>query len=152
MRRPGRRDAVGPTAGCGGGCSRLVMLGLVAGAVLSGPARAQDPHPAPAAAAEVPAGGTPPAAAAPPVPAAQVDAGRRAYTSLCVRCHGINLVSNGIGFDLRQFPAHDKARYLRSVNQGLRAMPAWQGIATPEQIEAIWVYIGSVNGWEGKAP
>lgn len=80
----------------------------------------------------------------PPTP----EAGRKAYTSFCVRCHGINLVvSGGAFFDLRRFPADDKARFVHSVSKGLRAMPAWEGIVKPEQIESIWLYIGSVNGW-----
>ena len=75
-------------------------------------------------------------------------AGRRSYTSMCARCHGLNLVTTGgIGYDLRSFPRDGKERFLRSVNKGLRAMPAWEGVARPEQIEAIWAYIGSVNGW-----
>jgi mono/diheme cytochrome c family protein len=77
-----------------------------------------------------------------------VEAGRRAYTSYCVRCHGINLVVTGSAFfDLRTFPKDDKERFVRSVNEGKRAMPAWKDIVKPEQIEAIWTYIGSVNGW-----
>lgn len=79
-----------------------------------------------------------------------VDAGRRAYTSFCARCHGINLVVTGSAFfDLRTFPKDDKERFLRSVTEGKRAMPAWKDIVKPEQIEAIWAYIGSVNGWGG---
>jgi mono/diheme cytochrome c family protein len=74
-------------------------------------------------------------------------AGRRLYTMSCQRCHGLNLATNGIGFDLRKFPEHDKERFLRSVTNGLRAMPAWGGTLKPEQMELIWAYIGSVNGW-----
>jgi mono/diheme cytochrome c family protein len=82
----------------------------------------------------------------PPTP----EAGRKAYTSFCARCHGLNLVvSGGAFFDLRRFPADDKARFVTSVSKGLRAMPAWEGIVKPEQVEAIWLYIGSVNGWAG---
>lgn len=76
-----------------------------------------------------------------------VAAGRRFYTGYCTRCHGINLVTVGIGFDLRTFPKDDKERFLRSVTRGVRNMPAFEGIAKPEQIEAIWAYIGHVNGW-----
>lgn len=78
------------------------------------------------------------------------EAGRKIYVSSCQRCHGINLATNGIGFDLRSFPQHDKERFVRSVTQGVRAMPAWGGTLKPEQIDLIWAYIGSVNGW--KAP
>jgi mono/diheme cytochrome c family protein len=76
-----------------------------------------------------------------------VAAGRKLYTSLCARCHGLNLVTSGIGYDLRTFPKGEKERFVRSVNKGLRAMPAWEGSIKPEQLDAIWAYIGSVNGW-----
>ncbi len=60
----------------------------------------------------------------------------------------------GIGFDLRTFPPHDRARFDRSVNQGLRAMPAWGGTLKPGQLDQLWAYLGSVNGWpaDGAAP
>lgn len=83
-----------------------------------------------------------------PQATSQAADGRRVYTSFCVRCHGINLVaSSSAYFDLRTFPRDDKERFVRSVSKGLRAMPAWEGTIKPEQIEAIWAYIGSVNGW-----
>ena len=75
------------------------------------------------------------------------EAGRKLYVSSCQRCHGINLATNGIGFDLRTFPQHDKERFLRSVTNGKGAMPAWGGTLRPEQMDLIWAYIGSVNGW-----
>ena len=83
------------------------------------------------------------------VPDADPEVGRRLYTSYCARCHGINLVSSsGAYFDLRTFPRDDKERYLRSLNEGKRAMPAWKGIVKPDEMEAIWAYIGKVNNWE----
>jgi mono/diheme cytochrome c family protein len=104
----------------------LALAGLLLGA--SWAARAQD-------AASVPV----------PVPA---EAGRKLYVMSCQRCHGIRLVSMGIGFDLRTFPKDDKARFLRSVTQGTpRGMPAWGGVIKPELLEQLWAYIGSVNGW-----
>ncbi len=75
------------------------------------------------------------------------EAGRKLYVSSCQRCHGIKLATNGIGFDLRTFPQHDKERFLRSVTNGKGAMPAWGGTLKPEQMDLIWAYIGSVNGW-----
>ena len=81
-----------------------------------------------------------------------VERGRKSYTSYCVRCHGLNLVTTGAGFDLRTFPAQDKERFVRSVSKGLRAMPAWESMLKPGELDAIWAYIGSVNGWpEGAA-
>jgi mono/diheme cytochrome c family protein len=82
-----------------------------------------------------------------PTAAELIDLGRRTYTLTCARCHGLNLVSNGLGFDLRTFPADDKARFVRSVTQGLRAMPALGAAVSPVQLEALWAYVGSVNGW-----
>jgi mono/diheme cytochrome c family protein len=85
------------------------------------------------------------------VDASRVESGRRSYTGYCARCHGLNLVTTGAAFDLRTFPAQDKERFVRSVSMGLRAMPAWGGIAKPGEIDAIWAYIGSVNGWPDAA-
>jgi mono/diheme cytochrome c family protein len=77
------------------------------------------------------------------------EVGRQRYTSYCARCHGINLVSSsGAYFDLRTFPRDDKERFLKSLNEGKRAMPAWKGIVKPDEMEAIWAYIGKVNNWE----
>lgn len=86
--------------------------------------------------------------AAPLSPDEEVQLGRRLYVSYCTRCHGVNLVSpGGAFFDLRTFPRDDKERFLRSVKEGKRAMPAWAGIVKPHEMEALWAYIGSVNGW-----
>ena len=84
--------------------------------------------------------------------AAQIEIGRKTYTSFCTRCHGIRLASTGLGFDLRSFPRDDKARFARVVANGQRAMPAWGGVLKAEDIDAIWAYMGSVNGWDAAAP
>lgn len=80
-------------------------------------------------------------------PVRLIDDGRRRYTGLCVRCHGLNLVTNGIGFDLRTFPRDGKERFDRNVRRGLRAMPSFESIISETDIDALWAYIGSVNGW-----
>jgi mono/diheme cytochrome c family protein len=113
---------------------RLALAGLLLGA--SWTARAQD-----AASVSVPVPATVPA----PDPA---EAGRKLYVMSCQRCHGIRLATLGIGFDLRTFPQHDKERFLRSVSQGTpRGMPAWSGMLKAGQMDLLWAYIGSVNGW-----
>ena len=57
----------------------------------------------------------------------------------------------GAFFDLRTFPREDKARFVRVVANGQKAMPAWGGVLKPEDIDAVWTYIGSVNGWDAAA-
>jgi len=92
-------------------------------------------------------------ASAPNAGAAEVEAGRKLYVSACQRCHGIDLVTNGIGFDLRTFPPNDKERFVRSVTEGVRAMPAWGPTLKRDQLDLLWAYLGAVNGWEaGAAP
>ncbi|KNZ32693.1 MAG: hypothetical protein AD742_10455 [Methylibium sp. NZG] len=81
--------------------------------------------------------------------AAKVELGRKTYTSYCARCHGFNLVMASGTYDLRRFPQEDKERFVRGVSKGVRAMPAWEGTIKPEEIDAIWAYVGSVNGWGG---
>lgn len=86
----------------------------------------------------------------PPAPAEvpSVEAGRRAYTGTCARCHGINMVSSSSAFfDLRTFPKDEKDRFIASVMNGKRQMPAWGSIVKPGTVESIWLYVGSVNGW-----
>ena len=85
-----------------------------------------------------------PAASARP----EVEAGRKLYVGACQRCHGIDLVTAGIGFDLRTFPQSEKKRFVRSVTDGVRAMPAWGTTLKPEQLELLWAYLGAVNRWE----
>ncbi len=85
-------------------------------------------------------------------PVDPAEAGRKVYVYSCQRCHGIRLASMGIGFDLRPFPKDDKARFQRSVTNGTeRGMPAWGKVLKPGQLEQLWAYIGSVNGWDSPA-
>jgi cytochrome c55X len=72
----------------------------------------------------------------------QIDQGKRLYTSFCARCHGLNMVSTAAGFyDLRTFPADDRARFTNSVTNGIRAMPAWGSSFKPEEIDTLWAYV-----------
>ena len=67
--------------------------------------------------------------------------GRALYTSYCARCHGVNMVNTGSATDLRKFPKDEEERFVRSVNQGVRAMPAWGSILQPGEVQAIWRYV-----------
>jgi mono/diheme cytochrome c family protein len=120
-------------AATAGGLAQTAAPAADAGESLAAPSPAASSTPTPT-----------PAAAAP-----SAEAGRKVYVSSCTRCHGINLaVSSSAFYDLRTFPAGEKERFVRSVTKGLRAMPAWEGTLSAEQIESVWLYIGSVNGWK----
>lgn len=142
-------------AGAGLRCLTLAVATLAAATVAFGQTAAPGGSPpaeapvvlaqaavAPSAGAAV---GSPPAAADPAVMAA---AGRRTYTGMCARCHGLNLVSTGFGADLRRFPPEDRERFNRVVLEGRQAMPALKSLLKPADLDALWAYLGSVNGWQ----
>jgi mono/diheme cytochrome c family protein len=68
--------------------------------------------------------------------------GERLYEKYCATCHGDELQNNsGIAFDLRRLKADEHPRFVNALQHGKNAMPSWQGVLTPEQIEALWRYI-----------
>jgi cytochrome c55X len=68
--------------------------------------------------------------------------GRQLYNSYCARCHGLNMVAaSSAFFDLRTLAPGEKERFERSVNQGLRAMPAWGSILKPADVQALWLFV-----------
>jgi cytochrome c oxidase subunit 2 len=85
-----------------------------------------------------------PALAADPVNA---ETGERLYADYCSNCHGEELrnTSGSVTFDLRRLRPGDHERYLNAVLNGKNQMPPWRGALELDQIEAIWVYIRSVN-------
>ena len=83
-----------------------------------------------------------PAVAQPADPQPSAEKGRQLYGSYCVRCHGVNMVTSGAGFfDLRTLAPNEQERFERSVNQGLRAMPAWGSILKPGDVQSLWLYV-----------
>ena len=109
------------------------------------------PAPPPVAAAEYPPDPNdpnPPQAKAavmlPPADPAQVVQGKQLFKDFCQKCHGIDMVSSGPPFfDLRTFPHDEKSRFVDSVTNGKRAMPAWGGIVKLADIELLWTYVSS---------
>jgi mono/diheme cytochrome c family protein len=69
--------------------------------------------------------------------------GKQLYAHHCSHCHGFNMVNPGtVAYDLRQFPHHDKARFVHSVTQGKNGrMPQWGDLLKPEEIDEIWAYV-----------
>ena len=63
-----------------------------------------------------------------------------------MKCHGIDMASPGAPFfDLRTFPHGEKLRFVASVSNGKRAMPAWGTIIPLRDIEMLWAYVSSYN-------
>jgi mono/diheme cytochrome c family protein len=70
--------------------------------------------------------------------------GARLYDRLCARCHGADMVGPvSPAFDLRQFPAADRERFVTSVTKGKGNMPPWGDVLRDEDVEALWVYVRS---------
>ena len=74
---------------------------------------------------------------------AQIAAGAEAYRDKCAECHGERLVNPGASFDLRKLHADERARFDKSVNDGKGQMPAWGGVLSAEDMDALWAYIRS---------
>ena len=46
-----------------------------------------------------------------------------------------------VAFDLRRLKADEHLRFVNSVLHGKNAVPSWQGVLAPPQLEDLWVYI-----------
>jgi mono/diheme cytochrome c family protein len=65
---------------------------------------------------------------------------------VCAACHGFGLrtVGNAV-FDLREFPAEDGERFVRSVTAGSDQMPPFGSVLTREEIQSILEYVRAVQ-------
>jgi mono/diheme cytochrome c family protein len=74
---------------------------------------------------------------------AKVEAGATIYGNYCSNCHGDELrnASGGVTFDLRRLRPEDHDRFVNSVLDGKRQMPAWRGVLDQQKIEAVWAFI-----------
>lgn len=79
---------------------------------------------------------------------ALVHKGAKLYENHCATCHGDDLQNNsGIAFDLRRLKADEHPRFVNSVLHGKNAMPAWDGVLEPADLDALWAYIRA-NAYE----
>jgi mono/diheme cytochrome c family protein len=68
--------------------------------------------------------------------------GKEIYQDACAACHGRDMVSSGLAFDLRQFPQAEFERFQNSVLNGKPpGMPAWRNQLSREDIKALWDYV-----------
>jgi mono/diheme cytochrome c family protein len=88
-------------------------------------------------------------ASVPALADAKVEAGATIYGDYCSNCHGDELrnTSGGVTFDLRRLRPEDHDRFVNSVLDGKRQMPAWRGVLGQQKIEAVWAFIrATVDG------
>lgn len=132
----------------------LLSLAMGSAALVGAPsgwAAGAPPAAPPAAATEYPPDPNDPtpvkaksAVVLPPADPAKVAQGKQLFKDFCQKCHGIDMVSPGPPFfDLRTFPHDEKSRFVDSVTNGKRAMPAWGAIVKPAEIELLWSYVSS---------
>jgi mono/diheme cytochrome c family protein len=76
-----------------------------------------------------------------PFPPEQITRGAALYATHCVTCHGPRLANPPWAVDLRKFPPGDHARFIDVVAHGIRAMPPWDDLLKPDDIEALWAYV-----------
>ena len=70
--------------------------------------------------------------------------GRDIYKDFCASCHGRDLVSTGLAFDLRKFPQNDPARFQKSVLDGTaKGMPPWKSQLSEQDVKALLDYVKS---------
>jgi mono/diheme cytochrome c family protein len=68
--------------------------------------------------------------------------GKEIYQDSCAACHGRDMVSPGLAFDLRQFPLGEFERFQNSVLNGKPpGMPAWRSQLSSDDIKALWDYV-----------
>ena len=74
-------------------------------------------------------------------PAEQIKQGADLFARNCATCHGGRMRNPQWAADLRTFPRDGHARFVDTVANGKRNMPAWDDVLNPEQIEALWAYV-----------
>lgn len=69
--------------------------------------------------------------------------GEQIYAENCATCHGERLRPTGAAPDLKQLSASEKPKFDGMVQDGKGQMPAWGGVITDEERDAIWDYVRS---------
>jgi mono/diheme cytochrome c family protein len=82
-------------------------------------------------------------AQSPSFPPAQVARGGQLFAQNCATCHGTRMRNPQWAIDLHTFPRDAKDRFVDSVLNGKRNMPAWDDLLKPEDVEALWAYVAT---------
>ena len=81
------------------------------------------------------------------------DKGVATYRQFCGHCHGPAMVNPGTSsYDLRKWSTDRQADFYDVLENGKGSMPAWGDILLPEEMDALWVYVGSRAGKEALPP
>jgi mono/diheme cytochrome c family protein len=81
-------------------------------------------------------------AAAQEFPPQQIKTGADLFARNCATCHGARMRNpQWAPVDLRKFPRDARNRFIDTVTNGKRTMPAWDDALEPAQIEALWAYV-----------
>lgn len=78
-----------------------------------------------------------------PFPPEQVARGGQLFAQNCATCHGTRMRNPQWAIDLHTFPRDAKDRFVDSVLNGKRNMPAWDDLLKPEDVEALWAYVAT---------
>jgi len=80
--------------------------------------------------------------AAVPATAGSIEEGKGIYNTYCLICHGPKMMNTGArAYDLRKFPLDQHQRFVISVREGKKKMPAWGDVLDDQQIEHLWAYV-----------
>jgi mono/diheme cytochrome c family protein len=71
----------------------------------------------------------------------EIKKGAALYETHCQTCHGPRMAKPEWAVDLRKFPPGDHARFVDTVTYGVRNMPPWGDLFSPDDIEALWAYV-----------
>jgi len=80
-------------------------------------------------------------AAVKPFTPEQIKQGAKLYAARCESCHGVRMVGGQWAIDLKAFPRDKPARFVDSVTYGIKNMPPWGDVLTPQDIQALWAYV-----------
>jgi mono/diheme cytochrome c family protein len=74
-------------------------------------------------------------------PPERIKQGADLFARNCATCHGAHMRNPQWAIDLRTFPRDAHGRFVDSVTNGKRAMPPWDDVLAPDEIEALWAYV-----------
>ena len=72
---------------------------------------------------------------------ATAEAGKSLYHQYCAHCHGVDLMTSGTNYDLKQFPENDELRFVSAIVNGKGSMPGWGDQFSREEMSAIYSYV-----------